>query len=450
MLRILRLFPHMLVPIVMPQLGESVVEATVLNLNVNVGDEVSGDQEIIEVETNKAILHVTAPAPGKITRLQAEPQGVYAVGTVLGYLEVAPADAERLGLSPAPTADGAAEGAAASQIVPTGPERSPAMPEVEPGTDDNDTEDNGAEPTPSRNGTPGLETSRLVTAPATTVAPAAPLPPVGGAGFLSPRVRARLGELNLQPADLAAVAGTGTGGRVTAEDLERFVAGLEARHPRPAPAMRLAIADAMRRSWTRPLATVGRPVALDAVLAHRRTFPDGPGRPGVALYAGRALALALAEDPTPADRLIGARLVPAANGDIAFAVESDDGILTPVLRGIAQTPLGELTARYAELLAATRARRLPPGEMTGAAATVTNYGPFGLTWATPIPLPDQTLILGLAAARKVPFWDEVKDRFVPVAEAEFTLSFDHRALDGGAAGRLLGKIASLLAKPEAL
>lgn len=447
----------MLVPILMPQLGESVVEATVLNLGVGVGDEVTGDQEIIEVETNKAILHVTAPAPGKVARLVAEPQGTYAVGSVLGYLEVAPADAERLGLSPAPPGSGDAERKAVPEKVEG--ERvanevasAAAMPEAEPGTGGDAASRNGDVPVVGSSAPRPRLTSPP--APPTSLAPSS-----GGAGFLSPRVRTRLAELNLQPADLAALAGSGSGGRVTAEDLERFVAGLEARHPRPASAMRLAVADAMRRSWTRPLATVGRPVALDAVLAHRKTFPEGPGRPGVALYAGRALALALAaptggEDDSGASaaahRLVGSRLVPPASADIAFAVESEEGILTPVLRGIAATPLRELAPRYAELLEAARARRLPPAEMTGAAATVTNYGPFGLTWATPIPLPDQTLILGLAAARKAPSWDEPKGQFVPVTEAEFTLSFDHRVLDGGAAGRLLARIADLLTQPERL
>ena len=83
-------------------------------------------------------------------------------------------------------------------------------------------------------------------------------------------------------------------------------------------------------------------------------------------------------------------------------------------------------------------------------ATVTNYGTFGLTWATPIPLPEQTLVLGLGAGRKVPFWDEAKGQFVPVVEAQLTLSFDHRVLDGGAAGRLLARIAALMEKPAGL
>jgi pyruvate/2-oxoglutarate dehydrogenase complex dihydrolipoamide acyltransferase (E2) component len=81
---------------------------------------------------------------------------------------------------------------------------------------------------------------------------------------------------------------------------------------------------------------------------------------------------------------------------------------------------------------------------------VTNFGTFGLTWATPIPLPEQTLVLGMGAARRLPNWDEAQERFVPVMEANLTLSFDHRVLDGGAAGRLLARIAQLLARPEQL
>jgi pyruvate/2-oxoglutarate dehydrogenase complex dihydrolipoamide acyltransferase (E2) component len=97
-----------------------------------------------------------------------------------------------------------------------------------------------------------------------------------------------------------------------------------------------------------------------------------------------------------------------------------------------------------------RELRLPPGASGGSIATVTNFGTFGLTWATPIPLPEQTLVLGMGAGRKVPFWDEAKGQFVPRTEANLTLSFDHRVLDGGAAGRLLARVAELFGKPESL
>ena len=86
----------------------------------------------------------------------------------------------------------------------------------------------------------------------------------------------------------------------------------------------------------------------------------------------------------------------------------------------------------------------------GSIATVTNFGTFGLIWATPIPLPEQTLVLGMGAGRPAPHWDEKKGQFVPVTEANLTLSFDHRVLDGGAAGRLLQRIGQLMGQPEKL
>jgi pyruvate/2-oxoglutarate dehydrogenase complex dihydrolipoamide acyltransferase (E2) component len=106
--------------------------------------------------------------------------------------------------------------------------------------------------------------------------------------------------------------------------------------------------------------------------------------------------------------------------------------------------------RYDRLVALARERRLPAGETGGSIATVTNYGVFGLTIATPIPLPEQTLLLGMGYGQVVPNWDSEKAAFLPVTEAAFTLSFDHRVLDGGAAGRLLTRVSELLNAPAEL
>ncbi len=271
---------------------------------------------------------------------------------------------------------------------------------------------------------------------------------LGGAGFLSPRLKARLGELGLGASDLAAVPGTGAGGRVTVEDLEKFVADLDSRQTRPAPAMRVAVGDAMRRSWTRPLATVGRAARLDALLAHRKQQPDP--KPGMVLYVIRALALALAEEPALSGRLIGKRWVPSAGVDIGFAVEVDDGLMVPVLRGVDTRTVAELNAPYQDLVAAARRRQLPSGTTGGAAASVTNFGTFGLTWATPIPLPEETLMLGLGAGARCRSGTMRKRRSSPRRTRRSRLSFDHRALDGGGAGRLLAHVARLLAEPEKL
>ena len=429
----------------MPQLGESIAEATVVSIAVQVGDHVAADQEIIEVETNKALLQVTTPCAGELTELLAETTGTYEVGATLGYIEAVPAEVTRLGLQPTdggepvPLLDvepGRPLPAAHNGNGHGQPAQAPSAPDLaeELATDD------VAEPV-----TASRQPTVRSTMPGGLPVPAG----LSGAGYFSPRLRARVAELGLQAADLAGVAGTGAGGRVTVNDLENFLSEVESRSPQPAGAMRVAVGDAMRRSWSRPLATVGRPVGLDPILAHRKNRPDP--KPGIVLYAIRALALALAEDPAPAGRLVGKRIVPASESvDIGFAVEVDGGLVVPVLRGANRLSLIDLNTQYHDLVAAARRRQVPPGATGNAAASVTNFGTFGLTWATPIPLPDESIMLGLGSGRRVPNWDEEKGAFVPVTEAEITLSLDHRMLDGGSAGRLLARVGRLMVEPEKL
>ncbi len=401
--------PH--VPIIMPQLGESIAEATVIHLLVKVGDAVKADQDVMEVETNKATMNVSSPCPGRVHKISAELNESYPVGATLGLLEVSPEEATRLGLDN-PVADHHAE---AARFPSHGDEK-------HEGTE----KKSAVEPTVR-----GL-----------------PVPAhAAGASYMSPRMKARMNELGLHAADLAGLAGSGAAGRVTIQDFEKFIAHLEKNKLSQASSMRVAVADAMRRSWTRPLATVALPVCLDAMLAHRKA---SDAKCGPALYALRALALALAENSAPAGRLVGHQIVHPQAIDLGFAVEAEDGVLVPVLRQADKRSLKELLGRYNELVELARQRKLPPEATGGSIATVTNFGTFGLTWATPIPLPEQTLVLGMGAGRKVPNWDERKNQFVPVMEANLTLSFDHRVLDGGAAGRLLARIATLLSEPEKL
>ena len=399
------------IPIIMPQLGESIAEATIVNLLVQIGDLVQADQDIIEVETNKATMNVTAPCPGRVEKFHIKLNESYPVGAVLGYLESSKEDAARLGLdAPAPEEDDeeiTPRSDAAGQARGAG-----AQKQVHP-------------------------TVRGLPVPANAA----------GASYMSPRLKARMMELGLHAADLAGLAGSGAAGRVTIQDFEKFIANLEQHELSQASTMRVAVADAMRRSWTRPLATVALPVCFDPLLNHRKA--SNP-KPGPALYALRALAVALAENSAPAGRLIGNKIVHPSAIDVGFAVEAMDGVLVPVMRNADKRPLKELVLRYNELMDLAHQRKLPADATGGSIATVTNFGTFGLTWATPIPLPEQTLVLGMGAARRVPSWDESKGQFVPVMEANVTLSFDHRVLDGGAAGRLLARVAQLLANPEKL
>jgi len=391
------------IPIIMPQLGESIAEATLVRLVLNPGDSVEADSDVLEVETNKAVMEVTAPCNGVISEISAEVGSSYAVGAVLGYIEITDDEVRRLGLDE----------------VPERKTTEPRRPKVEQ-------EQARVEPTVR-----GL-----------------PVPVhAGGASYLSPRMKARMAELGMHAADLSGIAGSGAGGRVTIEDLERFLEALERNRITPASPMRVAVADAMRRSWTRPLATVGLPVQLDRLLAHRR---GQTAKAGPALYALRALAIALGENSAIAGRLVGEKIVHPRSVDIGFAVEAEDGVLVPVIRNADQTSLANLVERYNRLVELARQRRLPAADTGGSIATITNYGTFGLTLATPIPLPEQTLLLGMGAGQIVPHWDVERKEFLPVTEAMFTLSFDHRVLDGGAAGRLLKRVSELLNAPETL
>jgi len=398
------------VPIIMPQLGESIAEATIVRIPFAIGAEIDSDQEVMEVETNKATMGVTAPCPGRLVELVVEVQQSYPVGATLGWLEVTDEEASRLGIDP-------------NQAVATECETAQATAAAT------------------------AETAKVRSGVAPTVR-GLPVPAhAAGASYMSPRMKARMNELGMHAADLAGIAGSGAAGRVTIEDLEKFLDRLNEHKLTPASTMRVAVADAMRRSWVRPLATVGRSVQLDALLAHRKASHP---KAGPALYALRALAIALGENSAPAGRLIGGHIVHPQSLDLGFAVEAEDGVLVPVIRDADHTRLADMIARYNELVELARQRRLPANAQGGSVATVTNFGTFGLEWATPIPLPEQPMVLGLGAGRVVPVWDKTKAEFRPATEAQMTLSFDHRVLDGGAAGRLLGRIAELFQAPATL
>jgi pyruvate/2-oxoglutarate dehydrogenase complex dihydrolipoamide acyltransferase (E2) component len=404
------------VPIIMPQLGESIAEATIVDIKVKSGDQVLDDQEIIDVETNKAVMGVTTPCKGTIDKITVQLKETYPVGAVLGYVEASEADAARFAKQAPPPPQ--------QEVAEEIPAR--ADQEVAPARGTKIAARDGEE---ARDG--GL-----------------PVPAITkGATFMSPRVRARMAELQLTTADLAGIMGTGAGNRVTIKDLENFLHKIENQTAHEASAIRAGVADAMRRSWTRPLSTIGSSVSLDPVLQDRQSRDPKPG-PG--LYALRAVAVALAENPGAAGKLIGNRVVESKAIDVGIAVEAEDGIMVPVIRGADKTTLADLTTKYKELVELARQRRISPNMQAGGIATVSNFGTFGMEWGTPIPLPDQTLLLGLGIGKKVPSWDEQKKEFVPRTEAQITLSFDHRSIDGGGAGRLLKRVIELLENPKEL
>jgi pyruvate/2-oxoglutarate dehydrogenase complex dihydrolipoamide acyltransferase (E2) component len=407
------------VPILMPQLGESIAEATIVEIKVQPGDDVAADQEIIEVETQKAVMGVTTPCKGKIDKITAQLNETYPIGTVLGYVEASAEDAARFTKQAPPPQKEVAE------EIPARADEEVSKPHFAIDGE-------------------GYKTF----APSTRISDGLPVPAATkGATFISPRVRARMAELNLTTSDLAGIMGTGAGNRVTIRDLENFLDKIDNQSAQHASALRAGVADSMRRSWTRPLSTIGSSVNLDPVLQNRQSRDPKPG-PG--LYAVRALALALAENPGAAAKFIGNRVVQSNSIDIGIAVEAQDGIMVPIIRSADKTSLSDLQSKYSELVDLARQRRISPDLQAGGIATVSNFGTFGVEWGTPIPLPDQTLLLGLGAGKKVPSWDATKSEFIPKTEAQITLSFDHRSIDGGGAGRLLRRVIELLEEPAKL
>src|SRR4051812_17840269 len=272
------------IPIIMPQLGESIAEATVINLLANVNDEIQADQDILEVETSKATMNVSAPCSGRVDKWLVKLNESYPVGAVLGYLDATEEEAQRVGHDI--TRPMSAHG----------------------------------------NGEQGREGSdhRHIEAGKKTVQPTVrglPVPAnAAGASYMSPRLKARMVELGIHAADLAGLPGSGAAGRVTIQDFEKFITNLEQHKLSQASTMRVAVADAMRRSWTRPLATVALPGCFCALVKHRKTCNPKPG-PG--LYALRALAIALSENSAPAGRLIGNKIVHPSAIDVGFAVEAE-------------------------------------------------------------------------------------------------------------------------------
>lgn len=381
--------PKIAIPL--PQFGEAAAEATVQSWLCQVGEPIEQDQEILEVETEKSILTVTAPSAGTLLEI-LKPEGSRCqVNDILGWLQ---SDAETGNDAPAPLAEAPppASAAAALQTVS------------------------------HRDG------SRY--------------------GFLSPRLRALMQEEGLTELDLYLLRGSGHAGRIKADDLAHFLARLKQDYdPHPVGILRKAVADGMERSWSRPLATVSSMVKMDALLAHRKTLAE---RPSASIYALSALAKTLKEDGRIAELLFGERLWQSKCIDIALAIDVQDGIYNPVIKAVDGHSLNSLSLLVHSLIEQAHARQLSAESQSAGIATVSNYGSLGITWATPLPPPGHSCLLGLGAIRRQPDWDAASKTWKCIRGCEITLTFDHRIADGSTAARLVHRIVHLLEHPELL
>jgi len=415
-----------LVPIYMPQLGESIAEATILSKLVEVGSSVLVDQEIFEVETNKAVMGITALCSGVISSIDAEAGETLPVGSIIGYIE-------------------ASEEEIALQGITLGDDK------TSNNADSNSSSVDSASAATREDGahfaTHG-EFRERNTSMALNAQGGLPVPVgIRGAHYLSPRIKARMDELGITEADLAFINGTGAGGRITIEDFEKFLNYVDGWPSRPASPMRRSVASSMQRTWRRPITSAGRPIFMAPILLHRKRQER---KPGITLYFVRALALALAESPECAGYMVGGRILTPKRIDIGVAVQVEDGVMVPVMRGVNEYTMNELLEQYNKVIAQARNRRLEKQYIGGGIATVTNFGGFGLTEGTPMPLPSESLILGVGAVQKVPVWSEEVECFLPVEQARIVTAFDHRVVDGGDIGRLMQRIAYYLEHPDIL
>ena len=415
------------VPILMPQLGESIAEATIMQLLVKPGDTVQADQEVFEVETNKAVMGVTTVCGGTVLSLDVSAGETVPVGAIMGIIDATEEEIERSGATP--LAEGAAQPSPAAPATEKSPNQDGAHFRTEgefregmPG---------GGRRKPLGEGGRGLPV------------------PMGkrGTRFLSPRIRARMDQLGITEADRAYVIGTGPNGRITIDDFEQFINYVDGWPSHQASPMRRSVASSMQRTWRRPIASCGRPIFMAPIILHRRNHPR---KPGITLYFLRALALALAEAPECAGYMVGGRILTPRRIDLGVAVQVADGVMVPVMRNVNEYTLDELVDEYNKVVKQARDRRLDSAYQGGGIATVSNFGGFGLTTATPMPLPSESLILGVGAVQKVPVWSDEVECFLPVEQAQIVASFDHRVVDGGDIGRLMLRIAHYLEHPEFL
>ncbi len=430
----------MSIAIVMPQLGESVVEGVVTRLRVRAGDRVERDQPVVDVETDKAQTEVASPARARVARLLVSEGQTVPVGQPLLELEPVEEGAH------APAAPAEPKGA-----KPAPPTESPAPEARRRG-----------------NGHAGRE-----------------------AGRVSPVVRKMAEEHGL---DLAGISGSGEGGRVTKKDVERALESPPAWRPtaqpppppatddssaEPVPETELQIPRAPTPPGGLPLGPGDRIVSFtrrrrliaERMISSRRTVPDVTCVAEVDL--GRVAALrarARAEAPEGAPRLTWLPYVAAAvvralreqpllnasvlddayvlHGDVnlGLAVDTEEGLIVPVIRRAGELSLVGL-ARAAEVLA-ERARRgeITADELQGGTFTLSNPGPRGNLWGTPIVVPPQAGVLRMGEVVKRPLVIEVDggDAIAIRPTMQLALTYDHRLVDGVVGNGVLRRIKELL------
>jgi pyruvate dehydrogenase E2 component (dihydrolipoamide acetyltransferase) len=432
-----------------PDVGEGLEEGEIVTWRVAAGDTVNRDQTLVEVQTDKALVELPSPVAGRVVRLAAEAGEIVKVGQLLVVLEPGVA------LSSAAIPRAAAGEAAAPGEV--------AAPVAE-------------------------------AAPGEATAPAEGAAPVVGRPKAAPAVRKLAVERGV---DLAAVKGTGPGGRILATDVEALAAGNGATAPtgdgdstwaeanmaglnyvagavvagrRPLRGIRRVTAETMSRSWSEiPHITAMDELDATGLLDARRRLAEtargmggpqnargmgGPQNDGseitLAVLFVAAVARALRRHPlmnASLDMEAG-EIVVHEGCHIGLAVATDAGLLVPVVRDADGRTLPDLAAEIGRLTSAARQGKVDLADLRGGTFTVTNYGSLGGRFATPLIRPPEAGIMGFGAIRPRPF--VVDGAVVARPTLPYCCSADHRLVDGDLLTAFSEHVAGLLADPVRL
>ncbi len=438
--------------VVLPELGESVTEGTVTRWLKQVGEEVAADEPLLEISTDKVDTEIPAPFAGTLQEIVVAEDETVAVGAVLARIgSGAPAPA-----APTDSAPAAAEPAAAAAPAPA-----PAAP------------------------APAAPTAAAPAAPAPAApAPAAPSPVPASSGsqvdddgptYVTPLVR-RLAQQ--QGVDLASVTGTGVGGRIRKEDVLKAAeaaSAAPAASAASAPAAAPVVEVSPLRGTTQPMSRLRKVLAERAVASMQQTaqlttvievdvtklsnFRDKvkgtfQEKTGDKLSFLPFFALAAAEGlqafPIINSTVDGTDIVYPPTENLSIAVDTERGLLTPVLRDAGSKNLAQIAHEIADLAARTRDNKLKPDELAGGTFTLTNTGSRGALFDTPVVFLPQSAILGTGVVVKRPGVVTVdgKEAISVRSYVYLALSYDHRTIDGADAARFLGAVKARLEAAE--
>jgi len=415
----------------LPDVGEGVAEAELVEWHVAVGDMVMQDQTIAAVMTDKATVEIPSAVMGKVVWLGGEVGDKLAVGADLVRLEVEGAGNVTTETSPQEKPRGAASAPRREAMARPADEKQVAEPDAPPRL---------AEPVPRRGRRPDAE----------------PKPTA------SPSVRRRAREAGI---DLRAVAGTGPGGRITHEDLDAS-RGREARREggrRPDTSskeikiigMRRRIAERMTLANARiPHITIVEEIDMTSLedLREELNAAKTRVRPKLTLLPFLIMAIVAAVGEQPGlnahfDDEAGV-LTQFGGVHVGIATQTEGGLMVPVVHHAETNSLWDNASEIARLAEAARAGTAERQELMGSTITITSLGPLGAIATTPIINHPEVAIVGINKMAVRPWWDG--QQFVPRKMMNISCSFDHRVVDGYEAAVFVNKLKTLLEMPAML